>query len=309
MKVRQLSTLVILTVASLVLVLAASAADRHRAVTQPPAFTPAQTIAPSADDWIGYNGNGWNQRFSTLNEITTSNVKKLKIAFTDRLTIPGLKLKAGAFGLLSEQTPVEYQGALYMPDANNNVWAFNATTGERLWVHQSKPLKGFNRAVAGINGIPSRGVAIGDGKVYIGDGDATISALDSATGRVVWKKAFGDWKKAYFFSNAVLYYDGMLITGQSGGDGGAACKVLAIDAKTGKLLWSFATIPLKPGTSATPRGRSTRPTRAAARCGTRRSSIRPSASSTSGSATRSRTRASSACRGRSSSPRTSWRST
>src|SRR5262249_36250797 len=84
-------------------------------------------------------------------------------------------------------------------------------------------------------------------KVYIGDGDATISALDASTGRVVWKRTFGAWKQGYFFSNAILYYDGMLITGQSGGDGGAACKMLAIDAKTGKLLWSFATIPLKPG--------------------------------------------------------------
>jgi glucose dehydrogenase len=45
----------------------------------------------------------------------------------------------------------------------------------------------------------------------------------------------------------MLYYKGVIYTGQSGGDGGAACKVLAINAKTGKLLWTFATIPLVPG--------------------------------------------------------------
>ena len=246
MRARHLSVLAMLGVASLVLVLAATAADRHGAATAPPAFKASELTALSGDNWISYNGNAFNQRFSTLKQITASNVNTLKIAWRTRLNIAGLKLKAGAFGLLSEQSPVAYDGVLYMNDANNRVWAFSATTGERLWTHVPKAAKGFNRAVAGINGFPSRGVAIGDGKVYIGDGDATISALDSATGRQVWKKSFGDWKQAYFFSNSLLYYDGMVITGQSGGDGGAACKVLGIDAKTGKLLWSFNTIPLKP---------------------------------------------------------------
>jgi PQQ-dependent dehydrogenase (methanol/ethanol family) len=235
-----------LAVASLVLVLSAPAANRANSVAVPPAFTPSESTALPGDNWIGYNGNVWNQRFSTLNQIDTSNVKNLKLAFQSKLVIPGVKIAAGAFGILSEQTPVEYNGVLYMPDANNRVWAINATTGERLWVHVPHPLKGFNRAVAGINGFPERGVAIGDGKVYVGDGDATISALDAATGRVVWKKIFGDWHQAYFFSAAMTYFDGVLYTGQSGGDGGAACKMLAIDAKTGKLLWEFKTIPLSP---------------------------------------------------------------
>jgi quinohemoprotein ethanol dehydrogenase len=186
MRTRPLLVLASLSVASLVLVISAPAADRAGSVSVPPAFTPSQSTALSGVNWIGYNGNAFNQRFSTLNEINTSNVTKLKIAWRTRLNIAGLKLKPGAFGLMSEQTPVAYNGVLYMPDANNRVWAFNATTGERLWVHVPKATKGFNRAVAGANALPSRGVAIGDGKVYIGDGDATISALNAATGRVVW---------------------------------------------------------------------------------------------------------------------------
>src|SRR2546430_15623509 len=39
----------------------------------------------------------------------------------------------------------------------------------------------------------------------------------------------------------------MIFTGQSGGDGGANCSMLAINAKTGKLVWKFDTIPLRPG--------------------------------------------------------------
>src|SRR5258708_598200 len=232
MGARRLSVLASLSVASLFVVFSVSAANRSGQVSAPPAFTAGESTAFSGNNWIGYNGNAWNQRFSTLNQINSSNVNKLQIAFRSRLTIPGLKLKAGAFGLLSEQTPVVYDNTIYMPDANNNVWAFNATTGERLWVHVPKAAKGFNRALAGINGIPSRGVAIGDGKVYIGDGDATITALDSATGRVVWKKAFGDWKRAYFFSAAPLYYNGTILIGETADDGGAACRMLPLHAQT-----------------------------------------------------------------------------
>jgi quinohemoprotein ethanol dehydrogenase len=246
MRVRRLAVLATCGVASLLVVLSVSASGRTGAVTAPPAFTAAQITAFPGANWIGYNGNAFNQRFSSLNQITSNNVNKLTIAFRDRLTIPGLKLKAGAFGLLSEQTPVVYNNTIYMPDANNNVWAFNATTGERLWDYVPKTVNGFNRAVAGINGIPSRGVAIGDGKVFIGDGDATMTALDSATGRVVWKKTFGDWKLAYFFSAAPLYYNHMILIGQSGGDGGSRDAMLAINADTGKLIWRFDTIPLKP---------------------------------------------------------------
>ena len=244
MKHRRLLAAVVALGASSALVLAASAA--RKAPAPIPAFTPAQLTADAAEDWLSYNGNFYNQRYSSLTQVTRANVNNLKLAWRTRLVIPGLKLKAGAFGLLSEQTPVSYGGTLYMPDANNRVWAFDATTGERQWVHVNKPQRGFNRAVAGINALPSRGVTIGEGKVFIGDGDATMTAVNAETGRVVWKKTFGDWKKGYFFSNAPVYYDGLIITGQSGGDGGAASKVLGISAKTGKLLWTFRPIPERP---------------------------------------------------------------
>jgi quinohemoprotein ethanol dehydrogenase len=211
-----------------------------------PAFSDQELTTSAGDNWPTYNGDAWNQRHSTLNQITTANVKNLKIAWRKKLVIAGLKLKPGAFGLLSEQTPVSYNGVLYMPDVNNRIWAFNAASGERLWLHVPKVVKGYDRATAGISALPNRAVTIGDNKVFFGDGDGTISALNAQTGRVVWKKVMGNWRNAEFFSSPPLYYDGMLIIGQSGGDGGAACQVLGINAKTGKLLWHFNVIPLKP---------------------------------------------------------------
>ena len=124
------------------------------------------------------------------------------------------------------------------PTSKGNVFAFDAVTGERLWYYKPKYPKGFSA------GLPtSRGVVIGDGKVYMAQTDGAIVGLDQATGRVAWKTVVGDWKQGYFFTSPPTYINGMLIIGESGGDFGAACKVVALDAKTGKIKWKFDLIP------------------------------------------------------------------
>jgi glucose dehydrogenase len=84
-----------------------SAAAGPRGVPGPvPAFSAAELTALPQENWISYNGNAFNQRHSNLSQINTSNVRQLRIAWRTRLVLPGTKLKPGAFGLLSEQTPV-----------------------------------------------------------------------------------------------------------------------------------------------------------------------------------------------------------
>ena len=170
-----------------------------------------------------------------------ANVKRLKQAWARNLTLPGLKAKVGALGVFAEQQPIVYKGTMYMPDSSGNVWAMDATSGERIWVHRAKFPKGLTPL------LPSRGVAMGDGKVYIGLGDASMSALDQSTGRQVWKNTVADWKAGYYFTNAPTYYKNMIITGISGGDSGARAFVIALNAKTGKELWRFNVIPAKKG--------------------------------------------------------------
>ncbi|HET7513559.1 MAG TPA: PQQ-binding-like beta-propeller repeat protein, partial [Gaiella sp.] len=89
----------------------------------------------------------------------------------------------------------------------------------------------------------SRGVAIGEGKVFIGQLDGQLVALDQETGKVAWKTAVGDWRKGYTITAAPLYYDGMVVTGVSGGEFSIRGRVQAYDAETGKLVWRFYTIP------------------------------------------------------------------
>src|SRR5262249_44738512 len=153
------------------------------------------------------------------------------------------------------------------------------------WFYKSDKPKGLAPFAS------TRGVAIGDGKVFTAQPDASIVALDQATGRPAWRRTVANWRHGSFFSAAPLYWDGMILTATSGGDTGARCQVVALDAKTGKLKWRFFVIPNKGqrGFASWPK---VKDWTAAARCGTRRPSTRSCASSTSTRATRSPTRAS-----------------
>jgi alcohol dehydrogenase (cytochrome c) len=241
MKVRRLSLGIVVLALSTIIVLTATAGQKATPVPAP-AFTEDETIALPGENWIGYNGNGYNQRHSSLNEITTANVKNLRVAWRSELKIPGVKAKPGAFGTFAEGTPVIYGGTMYMPDTSNNIWAIDAQTGERLWRHTPKLKKLVGLGAS----FPTRGVTVGDGKVFLAAADATISALNQTTGRVMWRKSPADHLAGHTFTNAPLYVDGKVITGSSGGDSGAPGFVIALDAKTGKELWRFQVIPQKP---------------------------------------------------------------
>ena len=87
------------------------------------------------------------------------------------------------------------------------------------------------------------GSALGDGKVFVGQLDAKLVALDQRTGKVVWSIQAEDPKLGYAIASAPLYYNGLVITGFAGSDLGTRGRLKAYDAKTGKLRWTFYTVP------------------------------------------------------------------
>src|SRR6185437_7112903 len=89
----------------------------------------------------------------------------------------------------------------------------------------------------------SRGLALGDGKVFLGRVDAVLLALDQRTGKVLWETRTGDPKRGYSLTAAPLYYDGKVIIGTAGGDLGIRGWLKAFNASTGKQVWRFNTIP------------------------------------------------------------------
>jgi alcohol dehydrogenase (cytochrome c) len=85
---------------------------------------------------------------------------------------------------------------------------------------------------------------MGDGKIFVGQLDNRLVALDQRTGAVVWSVQSESLKDGGFaITAAPLYYDGLVIVGHAGGDMGIRGRLKAFDARTGKLRWVFYTIP------------------------------------------------------------------
>ena len=201
-----------------------------------PAFTPADLSAQPTDGWITNGGTLTNQRYSPLDQINRSNVAGLK-----GLWRTGMKsgLEQGQSG---QAQILVYGDTLYVINGANDVFAMDVETGRILWTYSAHP----DPRAGSPAGHSSRGVAIGEGKVFLGAHDGRIVALDQRTGKEVWSVLGESWQDGFTITSAPLYYDGKVITGFSGGESGVRGRVKAYDAKTGKLVWTFYTIP-EPG--------------------------------------------------------------
>jgi quinohemoprotein ethanol dehydrogenase len=200
-----------------------------------PKFSTGDLAATASDDWITNGGSLWNQRYSSLDQINASNVSQLKGVWLTHLRKSGIAAKYSG-----ESQPLEYQGIIYVPTGQDDVFAVNAETGEILWEYQAH----LDQTISVVCcGWESRGVAIGDGRVYIGQLDGKLVALDQQTGQLAWSTPVARWQDGYSITGAPLYVDGMVITGVSGGEFGTRGSVTAYDATTGKQVWRFYTIP------------------------------------------------------------------
>ncbi len=191
--------------------------------------------SPVGKDWVTNGGNLTNQRYSTLNQINVDNVKQLKGAWMTRLK------GSGAGGKYSfEATPLVKDGVMYVVTGNEDVFALNAKTGEILWERWS----GIDQQISTVCcGWVNRGLAMGEGLLFLGQFDANVVALDMKTGKEVWKTALEDWHNGYGITSAPLYYDGVVYSGITGGEFGVRGRLTALDAQTGKVLWRWYTLP------------------------------------------------------------------
>jgi len=204
--------------------------------------------SPVGKDWVTNGGNMTNERYSTLKQIDTTNVKQLKGAWMTRLKGSGL---GGKYSL--EATPLVKDGIMYMVTGNDDVFALDAKTGQILWEHWSQISQTISTVCCGwIN----RGLAMGEGMLFLGQLDANMVALDIKTGKEVWRTPVEDWHNGYGVTNAPLYFDGIVYTGITGGEFGIRGRLTALDAKTGKILWRAYTLPApsEPGGDTWPAG-------------------------------------------------------
>lgn len=188
----------------------------------------AQNGATSAD-WPSYGGTQLAWRYSALDQINTSNVKKL---------LPAWQFQTGDYAQGLQSTPIVIDGVLYLSTTHSQVFALDAATGKMMWQYKYPMPRG-----AGGN-IQNRGIAVGFGKVFVGTYDDYMVAIDQKTGVESWKVALADSSQCgCSITGAPLLVKDKVIVGEAGGDGAFRGFLTALDAKTGRLAWRFYTIP------------------------------------------------------------------
>jgi alcohol dehydrogenase (cytochrome c) len=182
-----------------------------------------------AKNWIHPNGSYDQQRYYPGNQITASNVAKLKPAFVFQTAVVESM----------ETAPIVVDGVMFLTTSFDHVYAINASTGEEYWHYKQK----LGPIVTVCCGNNNRGVAIEGGTLYLGTLDAKLVALDAKSGKVLWQKEIADPEKGYSETMAPAVVDGKVLIGTNGGEYGIRGFLKAFDAKSGELLWTFNTIP------------------------------------------------------------------
>ena len=204
-------------------------------ITPAPAFSGDQLIALPTGDWITNGGNVYNQRYSPLDQINRDNVTRLKGVSRTRLGGSGVADKYSG-----EAQPLVYDGVVYVVTGANDVFAVSVETGDLLWNYAANLEQSIDTICCGWT---SRGVGLGEGKVFVGQLDGKLIALDQQTGEIVWSTQAERWEEGFSITSAPLYYDGIVITGFAGAEYGVRGRVKAYDAADGSLVWTFFTIP------------------------------------------------------------------
>ena len=189
--------------------------------------TDAMLRNPDPGDWLMARRNYQAWSYSPLTEITRSNVKDLKLAWSWAMN------EAGA----NQQMPLVHNGIMYLANTLNMVQALDAATGDLIWENQYGP-----NAVIGFGSM--RNIAIYQDKVFAATSDARLVALDARTGRKVWDIAIADRTKGFSNTSGPIVVRGKVIQGLQGCDRyrDERCYISAYDAADGKLLWKFYTV-------------------------------------------------------------------
>jgi len=182
-----------------------------------------------ANNFLHTNGNYEQTRYYPASQINTGNVKSLRPAWIFQTEIVESM----------ETTPIVVNGVMYVTTSFNHIHALDARTGEELW-HYKHKMGPITTYCCGPN---NRGVAVYKDKVYMGTLDSKLVALDARTGRVIWDVQIGDPELGYSETMAPTAVNGKILIGTNGGEYGIRGFVKAYNADSGKLIWTFHSIP------------------------------------------------------------------
>jgi quinohemoprotein ethanol dehydrogenase len=200
--------------------------DQHRALH----------AVDDPNNWMLYGATFGGERYSSLNSIDVSNVKRLGVAWSRDIEAPD--------GLSS--TPLVVDGVIYLAAPFSVVYAMDAASGRELWRYQPQINYPATNAISvTIAARVSRGVAVWNGKVYVAVADCRLVALEASTGKPVWEISTCDIARGYSLDAAPTVGNGMVIVGNGIGENGLKNRgyVTAYDAETGRQLWRFFNAP------------------------------------------------------------------
>jgi quinohemoprotein ethanol dehydrogenase len=233
-----MDTLRTLGVASLCLTLGISAGCKAPEQTAAKAgdVTEARVASEAAGgaNWL-LNGRTFDEaHFSPLQQINDKNVNALALAWY--LDIDG------AMGVVAE--PIVVDGVIYVSAPQSRVYAVEAASGKLIW--KFDPGVKLNMAINGsYSARTNAGVAVWDGKVYVGTGDCRLIAVDAAAGKQLWEATVCDPTQTGI-TGAPHIAKGKVLMGFNGSDDGVRGALIAYDAQTGKEAWRFWTVPGDP---------------------------------------------------------------
>jgi lanthanide-dependent methanol dehydrogenase len=184
-------------------------------------------MAQNPKDWVMPTGDYANTRYSKLNQITAANAGKLQVAWTFSTGVlrghEGGPLIIG--NLMYVHTPFP-----------NKVYALDLSKDQQI-VWKYEPKQDPNVIPVMCCDTVNRGVAYGDGKIFLHQADTTLVALDAKTGKEVWTAKNGDPSKGATGTSAPIIIKDKVLVGISGGEFGVQCHVTAYDLKSGKQVW------------------------------------------------------------------------
>jgi alcohol dehydrogenase (cytochrome c) len=218
---------------------------------------PAELLKPLGDIWPTYSGDYSGKRYSSLNQIDQTTVKRLGLAWAVKLTAGtggergygfsrrngGVEAVVGGLGPEDgpvvpaniKGTPLMVDGILYVTTPDN-AWALDARDGRELWHY-------FWRTRGGTP-IANRGAGMWHDRIFMVTPDDYLVSLDAKTGKELWRKEVADFNQQYFSTAAPIIVGNHLLIG-TGNDLDSPGYLQSLDPATGEMQWRLYTVPME----------------------------------------------------------------
>ncbi len=228
-----MKTLTAAALAALVALTACSRDNASPAGQQAPDIS-ANRVAIADSDWPNFGGDGHEQHYSPLDQISLQTIDRLKLAWYHELE-PGFSVSA----------PVKGGDKLFTTTSHSLIRAFDAASGKLLWQYDAR-VREIAQSPLHLS-WGNKGIAWESGRVFLATTDGRVIALDDGNGKPLWETRQFELSELRNSNGAPRVFDGKVIIGHGGADiSPLRGYVTAYDAATGKQLWRFYAVPGDP---------------------------------------------------------------